>query len=106
MEEVLLIERSYELIRKDFGLEGTDPDESIHFDFEWLLRQLTLHVNYLLDHDFNKLMNALYRIDIGESQVNEILTQSKSGEIGKEIARAIIEREKQKVITRQKYRKL
>ena len=103
MDQGLLVKRSFELVKKDFGLEeevNLEPDDHT---FEWLELQLTRHINYLLDQDFNQLMNALYRIDIAESQIKEILSLASPGDIALNIARVIIEREKQKVITRQRY---
>ena len=104
MNEVTLAEQSYQLVRKDFGLEEEmtfEPDENA---FDRLEKYLTKQVNYLLDHDLNKLLNALYRIDLSEAKVKELLHASEQGMIASNLARAIIEREKQKVITRLKYR--
>jgi hypothetical protein len=102
MNEVTLITKSYQLIRKDLGIE-----EELEMKEETSLDSLTTYlerqINYLLDHNFNKLINAMYRIDIPDYKVNEILHSSKSGELALNLAKAIIEREKQKVITRLQY---
>lgn len=103
MDEVTLVRQSYQLVRKDFGLEEEMEFENEEYPFDRLLEYLTRQVNYLLDHDLNKLLNALYRIDIPEQQTKALLQNSNEGEIASNIAQAIIEREKQKVITRQKY---
>ncbi|MEQ9467545.1 MAG: hypothetical protein RLN88_09040 [Ekhidna sp.] len=103
MDEVTLVRQSYQLVRKDFGLEENFDFEEGQIGFDRLEEFLAKQVNYLLDHDLNKLLNALYRIDIPESQVKQLLHYSSQGEIAKNMAKAIIEREKQKVITRQKY---
>ncbi len=103
MDEVTLVRQSYQLVRKDFGLEEEMEFENEENAFDRLLEYLTKQVNYLLDHDLNRLLNALYRIDIPEQKTKELLQNSKQGEIASGIARAIIQREKQKVITRQKY---
>ena len=103
MNEVTLVKESYHLIRKDFGLEGEWEFGQEENDFDRLEDFLTKQVNYLLDHDLNKLLNALYRIDIPENQVKSLLQNSKQGEIARNMAKAIIEREKQKVITRRQY---
>lgn len=103
MDESALIKQSYKLICKDFGLEDVKEGWEEEKGFGWLEKFLTKEVNYLLDNDFNKLLTALYRIDIPESQVKELLHQSNQGEIAKNIAGAIIAREKQKIITRQQY---
>lgn len=103
MDEVTLVRESYQLVRKDFGLEVEMEFEEGENDFDRLEEWLTVQVNYLLDHDLNRLLNALYRIDIPEQQTKQLLQASKQGEIARNLALAIIEREKQKVATRQKY---
>ncbi|WP_370089451.1 hypothetical protein [Ekhidna sp.] len=103
MNEVTLAKESYHLVRKDFGLEDELEFGQEENDFDRLEDFLTKQVNYLLDHDLNKLLNVLYRIDIPENRVKSLLQNSKQGEIARNMAKAIIEREKQKVITRRQY---
>ena len=103
MDEVTLVRRSYQLIRKDLGLEEQLEFEEGKNEFDRLEDFLTKQINNLLDHDLNRLLNALYRIDIPENRVKNLLQHSKQGEIARNVAKAIIEREKQKVITRQQY---
>jgi hypothetical protein len=102
MNEVTLITKSYQLICKDLGLEE-ELKLTEKSSFDSLKAYLEHQINYLLDHDFNRLMNAMYRIDIPDYKVNEILHSSKSDELALNLAKAIIEREKQKVLTRQHY---
>ncbi len=104
MNEVTLARESYHLILRDFGLEEDTEIGEAKIAFDWLEDYLTTQVNYLLDNDFNRLLNALYRIDISESKTKELLQLSQSGEMARNIAKAIIERESQKVITRQQFR--
>lgn len=103
MDEVTLLKHSYQLIRKDLGLEEQLEFKDGEKESDRLEDFLTEQVNYLLDHDLNRLLNALYRIDIAENHVKDLLQHSKQGEIARNVAKAIIEREKQKVITRQQY---
>ncbi|WP_089356943.1 hypothetical protein [Ekhidna lutea] len=103
MDEVTLARQSYQLIHKDLGLEDQLEFGEGENEFDRLEEFLTKQVNHLLDHDLNRLLNALYRIDIPENQVKSLLQNSKQGEIAPNMAKAIIEREKQKVITRQQY---
>jgi hypothetical protein len=104
MDEVTIVEQSYQLIRKDFGLEEQVEFKEGEIEFDRLEDFLTQQVNYLLDHDLNRLLNALYRIDIPENKVKRLLNHSQQGLIARDMAKAIIEREKQKVVTRQQYR--
>lgn len=104
MDEVTLAKESYQLVRKDFGLEETTEIAGADIAFDWLEEYLTKQVNYMLDHDFNYLLNALYRIDIPEERIQELLQIKDHSFVGRSIAQAIIEREKQKIITREQYR--
>ncbi|MFK7951829.1 MAG: hypothetical protein AB8B73_03210 [Ekhidna sp.] len=103
MNEVTLVNRSYQLIRKDLGLEEKLEIGEGNSTFDWLVMYLEKQINYLLDHDFNRLINSMYRIDIPDHRVNELLHSSKQGELALNIAKAIVEREKQKVLTRMNY---
>lgn len=97
-----LVKQTYELIRVDLSLEEEWSLENLGNNFDRLEEFLVLQISYLLDHDFNRLLNALYRIDISESEVKRILKDSNS--LAGDLARAVLEREKQKVLTRLKYR--
>lgn len=58
-------------------------------------------IGILLDRDFQRLLNVLYRIDVNESKVKLAFTADKPAW---EIAGLIIERELQKVESMKKYR--
>jgi hypothetical protein len=65
---------------------------------------LAERLNGLIRDDFNTLLQLLYRIDINEARLRQLL-QEKSGEdAGKIIARMIIERQWQKIQTRRQYK--
>ena len=102
--EVTLVRESYHLILKDFGPMDNLENDQAKMSFDWLEDWLTKRVNFLLDNDFNQLLNALYRIDISEENVKALLNPSVDGQIAQNIAKAIIEREKQKIITRSQFR--
>ncbi|MFY0687029.1 MAG: hypothetical protein JXQ90_07690 [Cyclobacteriaceae bacterium] len=104
MDENDLIVRSYELIKQDFNLEE-DFDYTEDQSFDRLHAWLARIVNYLLEKDFARLMNALYRIDVPETKVKHILTLSDPDNLASALTTAIIEREKQKVVLRKKYSK-
>jgi hypothetical protein len=61
----------------------------------WLERQ----VKDLLDHDFNRLVNLLYRIDVFESKAKHCFGQP-NAEIARCLAALIWERQLQKAGTR------
>lgn len=99
-----IVKQSYQLIHKDLGLEEEWECEDSENTFSRLEDFLTYQIKNLLDHDFNRLLNAFYRIDIPEKKVKEILTSSEPELVARDLAVLIIEREKQKVLTRLKYR--
>ncbi len=101
MDSKLLAEESYKLMQKNFEL-ATSEIESI--DFDKLLVFLWKEIIRLLDHDFNQLMNILYRIDVSEIRVKQILQVSKPEELANDLTVEILERMRQKAITRIKYK--
>lgn len=92
------------LIRKDFNLEASEFSfEETGLSTDTLLARLDKLVAYLLEKDFGRLLQILYRIDIPEQKFKEALASDK-GEPSFIIARLILERELQKVETRKRYR--
>ena len=61
------------------------------------------HINDLIETNFNKLVNLLYRIDINESKLRQMLNEN-SHDAGKIIAGLIIERQLQKIASRERFR--
>lgn len=104
MDEFTLASHSLQLIQKDLGLEENINLERANEPFERLIEFLEKRIKFLLDTDFSGLLSALYRIDIPENKVKEILELSTPQNLARALTMAIIEREKQKVITRQQYR--
>jgi hypothetical protein len=105
MNEFKLARESLQLVQKDLGLEDNILFEGQSDPFERLLEYLEKAIKFKLDNDFAGLLNAMYRIDIPEDQLKALLSMTKPEEMSNAIAQAIIEREKQKVLTRQQYRK-
>jgi len=95
--------RLSELIIQDFNL---DTEQSLlevgHLDE--LREKLEKIVAYLLDNDFERLLNAMYRLDINEDKFKIALSGMGTKAISEEITDLIITREIQKLKTRIKYR--
>ncbi|MDH5367029.1 MAG: hypothetical protein OEW67_08590 [Cyclobacteriaceae bacterium] len=89
------------LIRNDFGFDSTELTH--HNILSDLKEQLTKIISFLLDKDLQRLLNAMYRIDISEQKFKEALAINPPSEVASAIAQLIIDRELQKVITRRKY---
>jgi hypothetical protein len=60
-------------------------------------------LNALILSDFNALIGILYRIDIDEVRLKELLKTGVGEDAGKIMARLIIERQWQKIQTRKNY---
>lgn len=63
--------------------------------------QLAEYVNNMILHDFTGLLNLLYRLDVNETKLRQILDELQQEDAGKIIAAVIIERQLQKVKTKQ-----
>ena len=87
------------LANKDFNLDIPSSEVSTIEDFQELLTKVIRH---LLDNDFERLINGLYRIDVSEEKVK--LAMATNDDVAAQIALLIIERELEKVITLEKYR--
>ncbi|HEY6062022.1 MAG TPA: hypothetical protein VIV35_00335 [Chitinophagaceae bacterium] len=83
------------------SLEITLPD---NIPPEELQQKLALHVNHLINHDFEKLVSLLYRIDVNEKKIRQLLGQKEGENAAGLIADLIIERQLQKIKSRQQFR--
>lgn len=89
-------------------LQPIDPSDIInleHFEEDVLHKRLTLFIYDLLQNNFEKLCALMYRHDVKESAYNEALMLPNDEERAKAIAGIVIEREKQKIKTRELYSK-
>ena len=86
-----------ELIQKDFNLEVKQDVPDLDKLKLWLADEIQL----IMDKDFQQFLNILYRIDISESKAQEAFAHTNPPF---RLAELIIERELQKVASRQKYK--
>ena len=63
-------------------------------------------IDDLIRNDFNRLVSILYRIDISEAKLKQKLAENTDNTIpaAETIARLFIEREAEKILSREKYR--
>ena len=88
------------LVSNDF------PTVFENYSNQVLESKLAIYINELIDKDFNKLVNLLYRIDISEQKLKIALqNEDKTISSGKTIAKLIIERQLQKLEFRKKFSK-
>jgi hypothetical protein len=66
--------------------------------------QLSVYINTLIKDDFDKLITYLYRIDVNELKLKSLLQQNADEDAGNIIATLIIERQLQKIKTREEFK--
>lgn len=62
------------------------------------------HLSWLIEHDFEKLVFLLYRIDVDEMKMRNLLDQNKGEDAANLLADLIIERQLQKIRSRQAFK--
>ena len=95
MDTLLLIED----INRAYGWElapvGTE---------EALEAALAEKINALMEGNFDRLLQLLYRIDINEYRLRRLLLENEGEDAGMIIARLIVQRQWEKIESRRKYR--
>ena len=94
-----LTQDTFSLLRKDFDL----PEKIGEFDEEKAIITLSKVITYMLDREFERLLQVCYRIDLGEEKLKRILHESEPDEVAPDLARALWARQKQKVEIRKRY---
>jgi hypothetical protein len=91
MEHIELIQN----INKELAIEL--PEKIALADLE---KKLAVHINHLIEKDFEKLVALLYRIDVSENKLKNLLHIYADENSGIMIARLIIERQLEKIKSR------
>jgi hypothetical protein len=60
-------------------------------------------INYLIDADFRKLINLLYRLDVSEQKIRQVLITDPGTDAAELITDLVIERQLAKMTTRTHY---
>jgi hypothetical protein len=94
------------LINKDLGDMTPGLVISSGLTDRSLIReQLALVIAALLQDNFERLCQAMYRLDVSEARFHQVLTEAPVEDIPFAIADLVIEREMQKVRTRMMYKR-
>lgn len=72
--------------------------------YQQLQHQLARRINYLITHDFSLLISILYRLDISEKKLRQLLFPSGEATAGDIIAELVIERQVQKIASRKAFK--
>ena len=62
-------------------------------------------INSLIKDDFNLLIQILYTIDVNETRLKQVLKDNPNEDAGKIIAALLIERQLQKINTREQFKR-
>lgn len=84
-------------------IQSIDASLTPQTSFDSFKQKLSAYVNELINRDFEKLVNVLYRMDVSELQLKRLLADQirNAGDI---IAELMIERQLQKIATREQFR--
>lgn len=66
---------------------------------------LSQHINNMILYEFPKLVEVLYRLDVNEGTLTQLLKDSPEADAGSIIGALIIQRQLQKIKTRDEYHK-
>jgi hypothetical protein len=66
--------------------------------------QLVFYINQLLVHDFNKLIQILYRVDVNEQKLKEILQANRQTDAALIIADILLKRQEEKAKTKEAFK--
>lgn len=83
--------------------ESMEIDLPASISYEQLKEKLRHHVNHLIQSDFQKLVAILYRIDVNEEKLKYLLQENTGKDASLIITELIIERQLQKIKSRQQY---
>jgi len=72
-------------------------------DRDALYQALIDKINHLLTHDFNQLISILYRMDISDKKLQQLLQQEEGQDAAVIILQLMVERQEQKIKSRQAF---
>lgn len=106
MEDEKLYPEVLEKVSRDFSTSRTKIEliEDYTKDIEALKNHLSQKVAEMMEKDFDRFLNNMYRIDVSEVKVRKILNESPFGTIPEKLAELIIERQMQRIKTQRLYR--
>jgi len=88
-------------LSKDWQVSLATPPDGAPYDE--LLEALTRRIRHLLEHNLDRLMTALYILDVPEEHFREATASKPIDESAKDLARVVMAREMKRVETRRKY---
>ena len=106
MNERELIQPLLQKLSKDFGLEANSLPVKKDFseELKMIKEFLTKKIAELMEKDYEKFLNTLYRIDINENKAAEIIKSTSGNKTAEELADLVIIRQLQRVKTQVLYK--
>lgn len=86
-----------DLIQKNFGLEAPSGSEA------QLERWLEERISWMLDHETDLLFSTLYRLDVDEIKIKNVLHHAPAMPIAAGLAKLVLERQRDRHATKQNY---
>lgn len=71
-----------------------------HITYNELLDILSTRIESMINHDFQQFVLLLYKIDVAEEKIRQVLADDNTAYVYKKIAALLIERQQQKIISR------
>ena len=96
LEQMEMLKELIRQINKDLSLSGIEIQFDVNWNPELLVKNLTQVIATLMEKDFQKFINFLYRIDISEKKLGNIGT-SDFDDLVSQITLMILKIEWQKV---------
>ncbi len=89
-------------VKKDFAMFGMEVNFSgnISFAYNELFQQLNVHIETLLNTNYEKLKSLLYQIDLSEKELTKTDPDLHFASISELVTHKILERELKKVLIR------
>ena len=92
--------KSTALLATSFEIEG--PTDSV--SEEELLYVLSERIGYMIEHKFGYLMHLMYRFDVLEHKIKKAIDPRNIDPANVALAKLVIERQKERIVLRQKYK--
>lgn len=80
-----------------------ESSEATFRSYENLRIWLRDQVEYLIERDFSRLLQILYRIDVQEARIKRLVSENEGEDAAGIIADLILERQAQKIAARKKF---
>ncbi len=80
--------------------QSLETNLPVSLSYEALHERLTAYIDHLITHNFEKLAYCLYRVDVEESRIRQLLEKKQGENASGLIANLIIERQLEKIKNR------